>query len=143
MPAAQFSVIIKMKRQSNQHNTNGNSIMTKETEGDLSTTALLSVDGERFNGGEKTPLRNGADLIGTRLQYPHEGSWPSVASAGGASPTTQKLLLNLAFCSVGRKTWERGRANFTGTVHLVMLHLLLLFCRPLHIRARARSCTPT
>lgn len=44
--------------------------MTKETEGDLSTTALLSAEGERFNGGEKTPVRNEADLIRTGLQYP-------------------------------------------------------------------------
>lgn len=51
-----------MERESNLHNTNGNSIMTMETEWSICYNIFLTAVGESSNDTEETLLRNEASL---------------------------------------------------------------------------------
>lgn len=139
MLAAPLSAIIKMKRWSNQHNTNGNSITTKETEGDL----FLYF-----------PLRWEKALMVQRKTVSEKWGRPhldriTVHKTGDVSGSQQKLFISVFLCSVW-KTRERGQAHFMRTVRLVMLqplpniHTQWKYCHcPLPERAQSFSFQTT
>lgn len=98
MLAAPLSAIIKMKRRSNQHNTNGNSITTKETEGDLSAYFPLQWEKalmvQRKTVGEKWGLDHNAR------------NW-------GREQESTKAVHQRVFVFCVKNTWTRSSSFYT------------------------------
>lgn len=119
MLAAPLSAIIKMKRWSNQHNTNGNSITTKETEGDLFVYFPLRWE---------KALMVQRKTVSERWGRPHLDRI-TMHETGDVSGSQQKLFISVFLCSVWKNTWTRSSsfyahcsAGHASTVAVLHIH---------------------